>query len=446
MDWIISVLIKVIVFFSGLSKPLSKLGIGSYEEWTPGKKIKMILVGYNGARNTGADARVIAIVKQIKEIFGSENVEITVMTLNRQMMEGYFDPDVKLYEFSSIFLLDLYRICCVSHAAIICEGSTLKSTFANALTLFFCEASGIMARQGKPCIAYGSEVGTMEPFLEKFSSQICRDTYFITRTEESQNALISLGLRGYVGTDTAWIYDGMIDRESALDLLRKQGWDGKKQLLGIAVIDPFCWPVRASLKKWMKGILTGRMKGRYDRWYFFSDSPERRAAFRYYNNSIAKAVRRFQKEKDIFPVLIGMEKMDVKACDALRKRLHMPCAAFCSGDYSVDIMTGILNQLSLLVTSRYHASVLSMESAVPVVAISMDERLDSLFRELSFDKKYLHHVADSNLTEKLLLSMRDADNNRQEIAKHISEQRLQYQKTLKRMGKFLKQYIDRRLS
>lgn len=104
-----------------------------------------------GARNTGADARVVAIVKQIREVFGPEQVEITVMTLSRKTLEG----------------------------------STLKSTFANALTLFFCEASGIMAKQGKPCIAYGSEVGAMEPFLEHFASKICRDTYFITRTEES---------------------------------------------------------------------------------------------------------------------------------------------------------------------------------------------------------------------------------------------------------------------
>ena len=49
--------------FSRFSKILARLGIGSYEEWEPGKKLKILLVGYNGARNTGSDVRVAAIVQ-----------------------------------------------------------------------------------------------------------------------------------------------------------------------------------------------------------------------------------------------------------------------------------------------------------------------------------------------------------------------------------------------
>ncbi len=445
MDIILSILIRIIVFFSRFSKPLAKLGIGSYEEWKEGEKLRLLLVGYNGARNTGADARVSAIVKQMKDLFGEENIQITVMTLNRKLLDGYFAKDVSLLEFSSIFLLDLYQACCIHHAAIICEGSTLKSTFANALTMFFCEASGIMARQGKPCIAYGSEVGAMEPLVERLSAKLCRDTYFITRTEESQQALEALGLQGHIGTDTAWFYDDAISKESAGQMLQQAGWDGKMPLLGIAVIDPFCWPVRASLKKWIKGILTGNMEGRYDRWYFYSESRDRRAAFARYIGSIAEAVLRYQEEQDVFPVLIGMEKMDVRACRALRKKLNQPCAMFCSGDNSADIMAGILQRLSMLVTSRYHAAVLSMESGIPIVAISMDERIDAIMRELSFADRYLHHVADNDLAVDLYHSMINAERNREEISAHILEARRNYQEKLAEMGSFLKSYMDRRL-
>ena len=56
MDRILSILIKAVVFFAGFSKPLARIGLGSYEEWKPGKRIRLLLVGYNGARNTGADA------------------------------------------------------------------------------------------------------------------------------------------------------------------------------------------------------------------------------------------------------------------------------------------------------------------------------------------------------------------------------------------------------
>ena len=167
MDHLLYYLINIIVAASRLAKPLSALWPGLYDEWAPGKKRKILLVGYNGARNTGSDVRVIAIARQLKELFDPDEIKITVMTLDPSTMEGYFDEDVELLKFSTLFPIDLFRACSSHHVAILCEGSTLKSTFANALTLFHCEAAGIMAAQHKPCIGYGSEVGYMEPFLER---------------------------------------------------------------------------------------------------------------------------------------------------------------------------------------------------------------------------------------------------------------------------------------
>lgn len=127
-------------------------------------------------------------------------------------------------------------------------------------------------------------------------------------------------------------------------MLLKQGWDGEKPLLGIAVIDPFCWPVRASLWKWIKGICSGDLSGQNDKWYFFSDSPSRRKDYKRYIQKTARAVGFFLSKYDYFPVLIGMERLDKKACRALMKRLPCSGAMFLSGDCSADIMTGILHR------------------------------------------------------------------------------------------------------
>ncbi|MBQ9420897.1 MAG: hypothetical protein IJU30_03990 [Lachnospiraceae bacterium] len=208
MDRILMVIIRILIWLARYAKPLSGLGIGTFDAWRPSEKLKLLIVGYNGARNTGADARTVAAVKQIRDLFGPDKVRITVLTLNKENLQGYFDEDVELLEFSSVFPFDLYRACCAHHAAVLCEGSTLKSTFANALSLFFCEASGVMARQGKPCIAFGSEVGYMEPALERFAAKTCRETYFICRTKESLDALRKIGLKGHLGTDTVWLYEG----------------------------------------------------------------------------------------------------------------------------------------------------------------------------------------------------------------------------------------------
>jgi polysaccharide pyruvyl transferase WcaK-like protein len=445
MDRFLSFLIRIIVLFSGLARHLAKLGIGSYEAWEPGEKLKLLIVGYNGARNTGADARVIAITEQLRELFGPENVQITVMTLDRESLAGYFPEDVVLQEFSSIFLLDLYRACSSHHAAVLSEGSTLKSTFANGLTLFLCEAAGIMSKQKKPCIAYGSEIGEMEDFLKKTAVDLCRDCYFITRTEDSQKALEQLGLRGHCGTDTAWTYQPGVSAAEIEPALVEAGWDGSAELLGAAVIDPFCWPVRASLFRWLKGFFTGDRSGRYDKWYYFSDSPARREAFRQYIAAFAAALDRFAEERNCFPVVIGMERLDEKACKALQAALHRRSALFLSGNTDAARMTAVLGKLSYLVTSRYHASVLSMVSGIPITAVSMDERLDNLMREMSFDRLYLHHVSDADLSEEIYASLCSGAAHRAEIRAQIDLLREGYLQKLSGMGAFLKDYLSERL-
>lgn len=445
MDHVLCLLIYLMTGFARFSKFFAGVGIGQYEEWKPGRKLKILLVGYNGARNTGSDVRVVAIADQIRELFGREQVEITVMTLDAASLSGYFDEDVELLSFSSLFPLDLYRACSTHHAAILCEGSTLKSTFANALTLFMGEAAGIMKSQKKPCLAYGAEVGQMEPFLTRAVRRLCRDTWFITRTENSYEALKKLGLEGHAGTDAAWTYTGAAPSEEVCRMLRDQGWDGQKPLLGIAVINPFCWPVRASLRKWIKGKLTGNLSGQYDHWYFFSDSPARRAAYDSYLKEIAQGVNAFLEGKDFFPVLIGMERLDAGACQAVRRQLKKNSAIFLSGDHPASVMTGVLHELSALVTSRYHASVLSMDKGCPIVAVSMDERLDSIMKELAFDRDYLLHVDEPDLGKKIERALTAAAGQQAQIREMISTYKEANKQKLACMGRFMKYYLGKKL-
>ena len=486
--YMIAAVARLIKPFSCPARPFSKRPRVKYSEQTPGrpqneqtpgrpqygqapgKPIKILLVGYNGARNTGSDVRTAAIARQLKTLFGPDEIRITVMTLDPGTMEGYFDKDVELLKFSSFFPLDILRACSAHHAVILCEGSTLKSTFANALTLMHCEVAGIMAAQHKPCIAYGAEVGAMDPFLERAVRRLCRHTYFIARSEDSLEALKRLGLKGHAGTDAAWFYDGAVSPAEAERLLRNQGWDGKKPLLGIAVIDPFCWPVRPSLLRWLRGNLRKAVSGhhdkresvsghhdrgesipgQYDRWYFFTDSPGRLKAFRRYLREIAAGVNRFLEKHDFYPVVIGMERLDAKACSRLREELSCPGAMFLSGEHPAGEMTGVLRRLSMLVTSRYHAAVLSMENGCPLIAVSMDERLDGLMKEIftdkssrshTKDKSFLFHTADKALGRKICNAMEEAYAGKEKIREKILRQTGRNREEIVRMGEFLHSYL-----
>lgn len=108
MDGLLALYIYLLTGLARLSRPLSVIGFGEYREWHPGEKLKILLVGYNGARNTGADVRVAALARQLKEIFDPDKIEITVMALDTENLSGYFDPDVNLYKFTTVFPLSPY--------------------------------------------------------------------------------------------------------------------------------------------------------------------------------------------------------------------------------------------------------------------------------------------------------------------------------------------------
>lgn len=434
MDRIVGMIVRFMVF---LSKYVVK-----YDTWDTSKKLKFLLVGYNGARNTGADVRVVSLVNQLEELFDPDTIEISVMTLETEDFGKYFHPHINLIKFNSIFFLDLLRACSTHHLAILCEGSTLKSTFANSLTLFFCQAAGIMKAQDKPCLAYGSEAGQMDAFVSSLAQKLCSDTYFIARTQKSLEVIRGLGLRGHLGTDTAWTFQSDED-DWAEHVLKKHGWNGAQELVGIAVINPFWWPVRPSLPKLFKSFLTRSWNYHFQKWYFFSWSDERERTYNAYLHAIAGAINTYMRTHDAFPVIIGMEQLDDQACKKLQSLLDVQAPLFVSHSYDGKQLSSLLRRLSLLVTSRYHAHVISMENAVPTVAVSMDERLSNLVGDLGLSDELLQDVADTQLEKHLVESLHYIENNRDSVqiamGKHVSNSL----SLMQDMGYYLTEYVRR---
>lgn len=441
MDKFTVVIIKFMVMLSKLAPLLSRLGLLEYDKWERGKKLRILLVGYNGVKNTGSDVRVAGIVEQLEDLLGIENIEITLLTQNTENLKVYYGGRILLQHTSSIYFTDVLRACSRNHLVILCEGSTLKSKFANALTLFFCEAAGIMKAQGKPSIAYGSEAGYMDRFVERAAKDLCSKTYFIARTESSLEIIKELGMAGHLGTDTAWKFHSLSKKDWVMDKLRATGWDGKKPVLGVAVINPFWWPVKPSLFKLVKAFITGDWAFHYQKWYFYSWSDKRRELFENYIAAISGAINEYVKNNDVQVVIIGMEMLDEDACYALKKCLKQEAVVFPARDYDGYELAQLLRSLSVLVTSRYHARVLSMENYVPTVAVSMDERLDNILGELGQSEKLLLKADETHLKEKLLVALEYIGAHRTELSRQIKLKLPYYYGTMDVMGRFLKDFV-----
>ena len=440
MDRVVAVVVKVMVAWARLIAimPFTRRKVNY---WSKGAKLKILLVGYNGARNTGADVRVAAIVDQLEEMYEKDRIEISVMTLDIDNFKGYFKPYINLIKFSSIFFFDVLKACSNHHVAILCEGSTLKSKFANALTLFYCETAGIMKAQRKPCIAYGSEAGEMEPFLKKVVQKLFSEVYFIARTQNSLETVQALGIKGHRGTDTAWTFVASDKGNKVFTELYKKGWDGKKPLIGVAPINPFWWPVKPSLWKYFISFVTGNRDLQFQKWYFFSWSKDRKHRYEKYLTELAKAINEQVYMNETHVVIIGMEQLDEAACLRLAELLDQPASILLSREHDGFELAKILQSLSLLITSRYHACVLAMDASVPTVAVSMDERLDNIIEELGYTKEILCSVNDPDLAYRIRMAIEFLESHSKSVRAKTEEQVAEYLLTMQSMGNFLRAYI-----
>jgi polysaccharide pyruvyl transferase WcaK-like protein len=436
MDLVLQVWTSSLIELSGA---LWKLGAG--RSWQPGEKLNLLFAGYNGTRNTGSDVRVEEMLRQVRQVLGAENLALSVMSQNLDWSRGYFG-DARQVFLPDIYPPFLFREVRRQHGVIACEGSMFKSKFANALTTMFIGALGIASAENKLSIGYGAEAGYMDPLLEKMCAYYCRHSLILTRNEESQALLGKLGVPTELGTDTAWTFEPH-PPEYGRQALTDAGWDGRMPVLAVCPINPFWWPVKPSTSKFVAHACFGAYKeSHYRTIYFHKSGHEVDAAYKKYLGALAGGIKAFRGKHRVFLVLVAMERLDTRACDALSPEVG-GAPVFSSEMYNMYQLVSILRCCSLLVSSRFHAIVTSMPGLVPSAGVTMDERIGNLLRERGHEHLLLT-VDDPDLETKLVTVMErlasDADAIRDGIARSV----VRNLKTMARMGVFLERAVHQR--
>ena len=421
----------------------AKLGwmLGKGKAWQPGEKLKLLFAGYNGTRNMGSDVRVAEMLRQIRRILGPANVEFSVMTQNFKFSQGYFEGtrQVHLPDIFPPFLSDEVPR---HHGVVACEGSMFKSKFANALTTMMIGSLGIAAAQNKLSVGYGAEAGHMDPVVRKMCGRYCQNSLVITRNEESRALLRELGVPTELGTDTAWTFDPS-PAEYGESVLRKVGWDGKAPVLVVCPINPFEWPVKASVAKFALHGLAGAYKNsHYRSVYFHNAGPEADRALTYYLNSIANAVDAFRKEKNVFVILMATERLDARPALRISERLG-GVPVLTSDEYNMYQVVSILRACHMMVSSRYHGIVTSMPALVPSAGITMDERIRNLMRERGH-QDLLMKVDDPDLEPRILAALDKLSREGEMIADGIGRTVVRNLKVMARMGVHFEEEVQKR--
>ncbi len=413
--------------------------LGAGKPWRPGTPLRLLFAGYNGTRNTGADVRVEEMLRQVRHILGDENVKLSVMSQNFDLTRGYFEG-VRQVKLPDIFPPFLFREVPRYDGVVACEGSMFKSKFANALTTMMIGSLAIASAQNKLSVGYGAEAGYMDPTIAKMCQRYCSDSFVITRNEESQAVLGKLGVSTELGTDTAWTFEPRT-LEYGRQVLREAGWDESTPVLAVCPINPFWWPVKASVAKAATRMLTGAYNdSHYRSVYFHASGPNVTRAYAQYLIAIADAVEAFRRSHNVFPVLVAMEMLDTDACQQVSTRLGgLPI--FSSGQYDMYQLVSILRSTHIMVSSRYHGIVTSMPSLVASAGVTMDERIRNLMLERGHTDLLLN-VDDPDLKDKLIQVMERLLTEHEAIREGIGKTVVRNLKLMSRMGVYFEQHLQ----
>lgn len=163
----------------GINKILGDRGINADSEGSksnnsenPKKAIeKVLLMGYNGANNTGSETRLISIIKDVRKVMGPK-VIITIPTLNEKNLRRYIKEDslLKIAPIPSIFFFAIRKLVKTHDIVLLVEGSCYMDTWTSALLWAFLWTTSCASYYKIPCIAYAVDAGelsTLNKFLVK---------------------------------------------------------------------------------------------------------------------------------------------------------------------------------------------------------------------------------------------------------------------------------------
>jgi polysaccharide pyruvyl transferase WcaK-like protein len=349
-------------------------------------KPKVLLVGYNGANNTGAEAKLLAIISELRSVLG-EDACFTVPSLNVANLRRYLHegPNLQIKPVSpALFFADIRKFVQENDLIMLVEGSCYMDTWGSALLWYYLLATRYAHSMEKPCVAYSVDAGKASRFNRwLIRREASKTDLILARTKEAAGRLQEMQVKApiEVTADNAFAFRS---KPSDHDIF-KRVWPEASHVVGIAAEDIYIWPVQ--IRPW------DRKKYCY-RWpYYYQHSKSCREKSELLADVLAVQADEIVEKYDKDIALLSMEGLDTSFTTKVQKLMkHVDrTKVFSSTQYNASQMTSVLRSLDLLITSRYHAGVLSLPHLVPQTAIGHDLRIKDLYTDLEIPEFFVDH-------------------------------------------------------
>jgi len=401
---------------------------------------RVLMLGYNGANNTGAEALLLADIADMRAVLGPQatiNIpSINPANLRRYVPEG---PRQRIPFLPTIFFAALRRMVRENDLVFLVEGSTYMDTWTSALLWAYLWTTRCAHTMHKPCAAYAVDAGEMRSALNRrlVRSEASKTDLIITRAKAAAERMRAWGVTApmQVTADNAFTF--LPDPQDD-GLLRRVWPEAGSSVVGLALVDFHRWPV--VMRPW------GRREDCYKWPYYFSRSPERQHASEALAQGYAALADKLVAEHGKSVALICMEQLDEGIARQVHQRMaHREGArVFSSRQYNASQMTTLLRSLDLLVTSRYHACVLSLAAQVPQVAVGHDLRLKSIYAEMGLLDEYFvdsgSPAMHADLQERVESLLKDGSIQKETLRKGYKEHLASARRNRELLRSFVQSY------
>jgi len=373
--------------------------------------LKILIIGYNGANNTGAEA---LLLQDIRDLFQTLNqpFQITIPSLNPANLKRYLTPTehIRIINLSPFFLAQIARLVREHDLILLVEGSTYMESWSSVLLWFFLWSTQCAFYYHKPLLAYAVDAGPIRSPLNRYLIRkiASKSSLIIFRSHQASHILREYGITAplVVSADNALEFGCLASEAETRPAIKERPW-------GLAPVDVTIWPVKIRL--W------GGKKQCY-RWpYYFSQSTQRIHQRNQLLTMYAGLCDQLIQKEDRPLLIFAMEALDEPFCREIYERstLREKIQIISAREYDAFAITSRLRALHFLLTSRYHAAILSLGGSVPQIAIGHDQRLHQLYRELNLAHRFFTISQFPDSYDKLVAAITDVLSHHLQEEKHI---------------------------
>ncbi|WP_317853994.1 polysaccharide pyruvyl transferase CsaB [Chakrabartyella piscis] len=306
------------------------------------KQYNVVMSGYYGFNNTGDEAIMISMHKNIQNL--GDNYNITVLSNKPEETRDKYGIEA-VYRFGVKDVFHAVKNCDVLLSG---GGSLLQDSTSTRSLMYYLSITAMAKMMGKKVMLYANGIGPVSGKRNRrFVKQVVNKADLITlREENSYEELLSMGVdakKCFVTADPVFTMEA-VPREEAVDLLRKEGIPMDKKLVVVSV------------RNW-KGM--GKFIGRF-----------------------AKLCDLIVKKYDRTIVFLAMQvPNDIHVSEQVKEKMKED-AYILQGHYSPYQVMGIISLADFILSMRLHTLIFAASQKIPLIGFVYDPKIAYYLKKL----------------------------------------------------------------